>query len=131
MNLRDLKFKPVHADLHECNEVGGGEGESDWRVTRRCARLHHNPITGRLEALVPDCPHPSHRAKPCLLFSPNEFAPAYKHARTLYDAYNLQSGGVNFRGEPCPEFDDLPQAIKDNWLFTASIAWHLFAPKEN
>jgi len=41
-------------------------------------------------------------------------------ARAAYNAYN--AGGApatankNFRGEPCPAWDDLPQNIRDKWI---------------
>ena len=41
-------------------------------------------------------------------------------ARAAYNAYNAggdpATANKNFRGEPCPEWDDLPQNIRDKWV---------------
>ena len=41
-------------------------------------------------------------------------------ARAAYNAYNAggdpATANKNFRGEPCPEWDDLPQNIRDKWI---------------
>jgi hypothetical protein len=41
-------------------------------------------------------------------------------AREAYNAYNAggdpETANKNFRGEPCPEWDDLPQNIRDKWI---------------
>ena len=41
-------------------------------------------------------------------------------AREAYNAYNAggdpATANKNFRGEPCPEWDDLPQNVRDKWV---------------
>jgi len=41
-------------------------------------------------------------------------------AREAYNAYNAggdpAAANKNFRGEPCPAWDDLPQNIRDKWI---------------
>ena len=37
-------------------------------------------------------------------------------ASSAYRAYSKSTGNKNFRGEPMPEFKDLPDAIKDAWV---------------
>lgn len=32
-----------------------------------------------------------------------------------YDAYGQATGGLNFRGEPMPEWADLPESIRRAW----------------
>lgn len=36
-------------------------------------------------------------------------------ARSAYKAYSASTGNKNFRGDPMPEFDVLPDAIKTAW----------------
>ena len=36
-------------------------------------------------------------------------------ARQLYEVYCASSGGKNFRGDPCPAWPDLPEAIRTHW----------------
>ncbi len=36
-------------------------------------------------------------------------------AASAYRSYAASTGNKNFRGEPMPEFDDLPQPIKTAW----------------
>lgn len=36
-------------------------------------------------------------------------------AASAYRAYAASTGNKNFRGEPMPAFDDLPQAIRTAW----------------
>lgn len=36
-------------------------------------------------------------------------------AKTAYRAYAASTGNKNFRGDPMPEFDDLPQPIRTAW----------------
>lgn len=42
------------------------------------------------------------------------------NARAAYNAYNAggdpATANKNFRGEPCPEWDDLPQNVRDKWI---------------
>ncbi len=41
-------------------------------------------------------------------------------ARAAYNAYNAggdpATANKNYRGDPCPEWDDLPQNIRDKWV---------------
>jgi hypothetical protein len=36
-------------------------------------------------------------------------------ARSAYEAYTDSSGGLNFLGQPCPEWGVLPEQIRRNW----------------
>lgn len=40
-------------------------------------------------------------------------------AKALYEAYNAggdpATAGLNFRGEPCPEWADLPENVREKW----------------
>ena len=38
-----------------------------------------------------------------------------EHARIGYEAYIAHSGGKNYRGDPCPAWDELPEAIRGHW----------------
>jgi hypothetical protein len=40
-------------------------------------------------------------------------------APIAYAAYAEVTGGKNFRGDPMPEFDDLPETIREAW--TAAV----------
>jgi hypothetical protein len=40
-------------------------------------------------------------------------------ARVAYEAYCKATGGMNFRGERCPEFDDLPGMQQCAWVAAA------------
>jgi hypothetical protein len=40
----------------------------------------------------------------------------YSTARKAYHAYGKVTDFKNFRGEPMPEFDALPEKIKEAWL---------------
>lgn len=40
-------------------------------------------------------------------------------ARQLYERYCDASGGLNFRGEPCPSWETLPEKIQENWQAVA------------
>ncbi len=42
-------------------------------------------------------------------------------AANLYRVYCDSSGGKNFRGDPCPAWADLPDAIRGHW--TAVAVW--------
>lgn len=46
---------------------------------------------------------------------------AYK----FYMAYCANSDNLNFRGEQCPSWQDLPQAIRDHWCAVAHMALEL------
>lgn len=35
--------------------------------------------------------------------------------QVAYEAYLVQSGGLNYQGKPCPTWEELPQAIRDCW----------------
>jgi hypothetical protein len=47
-------------------------------------------------------------------------------ARRLYDAYNAggdpATAGLNYRGEPCPAWADLPPNIRAKWEAAAAVA---------
>ena len=45
-----------------------------------------------------------------------------KMAENMYLAYGKSSGGLNFRGEPMPEYKDLPEQIRLNWVASAEAA---------
>lgn len=38
-----------------------------------------------------------------------------KIAKIAYEAYIESSGGKNYRGDPCPTWDELPPAIQGHW----------------
>jgi hypothetical protein len=46
-------------------------------------------------------------------------------ARIAYTAYGRVTGFKNFRGEPMPAFDDLPDQIKQAWTKAAGTIWDL------
>ena len=46
-------------------------------------------------------------------------------AQVLYEKYCASSGGLNFRGEPCPVWGELPSAIQSHW---AAVAYHVNYP---
>lgn len=41
--------------------------------------------------------------------------PITLNAQGLYHAYCASSDWKNFRGDPCPKWDDLPEAIRTHW----------------
>ncbi len=43
-------------------------------------------------------------------------------AAHLYRVYCDSSGGKNFRGDPCPAWADLPEAIRQHWTAVALAA---------
>ena len=43
-------------------------------------------------------------------------------AAHFYDVYCQSSGGKNFRGDPCPAWADLPEAIQKHWTAVARAA---------
>lgn len=49
-------------------------------------------------------------------------SPADELAPVLYQRYIGSSGGLNFRGEPCPNWSDLPEAIRGHWRAVATTA---------
>lgn len=40
-------------------------------------------------------------------------------ARVAYAAYGDSTGGLNYQGEPMPQWDDLGDAIQDAWIVAA------------
>jgi hypothetical protein len=48
-------------------------------------------------------------------------------ARKLYESYTANSDNLNFQGNPCPAWPELPPAIRGHWcriaLETHNIAW--------
>lgn len=46
-------------------------------------------------------------------------------ARIAYTAYGRKTGFKNFRGDPMPAFDDLPETIRDAWIAAAGVIWDL------
>lgn len=53
------------------------------------------------------------------LLKPKEHRPK-RTAQELYDHYVQASGGLNFQGNPCPKWDELPAKIRGNWEAVAS-----------
>ena len=47
---------------------------------------------------------------------------AVERAAHLYAVYCESSGGKNFRGDPCPAWADLPEAIRGHWTAVARAA---------
>lgn len=45
-----------------------------------------------------------------------------KTPRQLYEAYCASSSWKNFRGEPCPQWDDLTEAVRTHWAAVAEAA---------
>lgn len=43
-------------------------------------------------------------------------------APLLYARYTANSGGLNYRGEPCPTWFELPAAIRGHWRAVAEEA---------
>lgn len=48
-------------------------------------------------------------------FQAEEDTELTKLAKKAYKAYGKATGGMNFRGEPMPQFDDLPYSIRCAW----------------
>lgn len=46
-------------------------------------------------------------------------------ARIAYTAYGRVTDFKNFRGDPMPAFDDLPDQIKQAWSKAANTIWDL------
>lgn len=46
-------------------------------------------------------------------------------ARIAYTAYGRKTNFKNFRGDPMPAFDDLPEAIREAWAGAAGVIWDL------
>ena len=46
-------------------------------------------------------------------------------ARIAYIAYGRVTGFKNFRGDPMPAFDDLPDQIRQAWEAAAGVIWDL------
>lgn len=49
--------------------------------------------------------------------------------RRLYEVYIANSDGLNFQGQPCPEWDALPSAIRSHWCAVALAASLTSPPK--
>ena len=43
-------------------------------------------------------------------------------AAHFYAVYCESSGGKNYRGDPCPVWEDLPDAIRQHWTAVAKAA---------
>ena len=50
-------------------------------------------------------------------------------ARKFYEGYIANSDGLNFRGEPCPPWDELNDAVKSHWCATVYVARRVHAEK--
>lgn len=50
-----------------------------------------------------------------------------RRARDFYAVYCASSGGLNFQGKPCPDWDALPEAIRGHWYTVALRAIELVA----
>lgn len=46
-------------------------------------------------------------------------------ARIAYIAYGKVTGFKNFRGDPMPEFEDLPETIREAWEAASQVIWDL------
>lgn len=46
-------------------------------------------------------------------------------ARIAYTAYGSVTGFKNFMGDPMPEFDALPERIREAWTKAAGTIWDL------
>lgn len=51
-------------------------------------------------------------------------------AQGAYAAYGQSTGGRNFRGDPMPEWDDLPEAIRTAWQAAAQNVVNTWATQE-
>lgn len=47
-------------------------------------------------------------------------------AERLYRRYVAHAGGKNYAGLPCPQWRDLPHAVREHWRSTAEYAWQVF-----
>lgn len=54
----------------------------------------------------------------------------FERARIAYHAYGQTTDFKNFRGEPMPAFDDLPDPIKRAWVAAAEAVAHHVAANE-
>ena len=43
-------------------------------------------------------------------------------AKLLYETYCASSGNKNYRGDPCPAWEALPDAIRTHWTSVAKAA---------
>ncbi|HEY4056658.1 MAG TPA: hypothetical protein VGM39_08615 [Kofleriaceae bacterium] len=48
-------------------------------------------------------------------------------ARDFYAVYCASSDGKNFQGNPCPDWDALPEAVRGHWYTVALRSWALEA----
>jgi hypothetical protein len=46
-------------------------------------------------------------------------------ARIAYTAYGRKTDFKNFRGDPMPAFDELPEKIREAWTAAAGVIWDL------
>ena len=44
----------------------------------------------------------------------------YRGGKVAFDAYNEDRGGVNYRGDKTPEWDELPEGIRHAWGVAAA-----------
>lgn len=54
------------------------------------------------------------------------FSVAAVLAKDLYLSYCESSGWKNFRGEPCPPWEELPDAVRTHWTAVASFVLRKF-----
>ena len=45
--------------------------------------------------------------------------------RIAYTAYGRKVNFKNYRGEPMPSFDDLPEETRQAWIAAAGVVWGL------
>ena len=45
--------------------------------------------------------------------------------RIAYIAYGRVTNFKNFQGNPMPEFDALPENIREAWIVSANVIWDL------
>lgn len=49
-----------------------------------------------------------------------------RRARDFYAIYMASCGGLNYQGQPCPEWDDLTPAVRGHWYTVALRAQQLY-----
>ena len=47
-------------------------------------------------------------------------------AVVMYEAYTANSDGLNYQGLPCPEWNDLTEAVRNHWCAAAIAACEEF-----
>jgi hypothetical protein len=50
-------------------------------------------------------------------------------AKAAYDAYGDKTGWKNFRGDPMPKWEDLPEAIREAWRAATDAVVAIVAPQ--